>query len=276
MIELPLDKYDLLIEPLKSVTINNLFARFVVEKHISGKVFVDNIQNPSTFYVLHPYGISLLFGDCHNQEFNREFSNYALHANKVRTKFEWLQTFPREWDSVIGDLFNDKLVKQAENTKGLEQGIIELNTRVNFKFNKDKYLQTDRNFDNEHYSIVQTGFDEYTGMTGNVIPQYFWNNSNDFINRGMGFTLKENGEIAATAYSAFVLDDKLEIGIETVEQYRGKGYAEKVCVKLIDYCLEKNLEPIWSCKLENQASFRLAQKLGFEPTIMIPFYRLSK
>ena len=113
-------------------------------------------------------------------------------------------------------------------------------------------------------------------MMGSVVPQFFWNNADDFITDGIGYSLIEKDKIAATAYSAFVHGDKLEIGIETVEQFRGKGYAEKVCAKLIDYCLERNIEPIWSCKFENQASFKLAQKLGFEPTIMIPFYRLSK
>jgi RimJ/RimL family protein N-acetyltransferase len=276
MVELTPDKYNLLIEPLKKVTINHLFARSVVEKHVTGKVFVDSIQNPKTFYVIHPYGISLLFGDFNNPGFNNNFYNYALNKYNFRTTFEWLQTFPRDWDSVISDLLKNKLIKQADNAGGLEQGIVELNTRVNFKFNKDKYFQTNHDFDNQDYSIIQTGFDEFAGMIGSVIPQYFWNNANDFINNGVGFSLIDNGAIASTAYSAFVHDDKLEIGIETVEQYRGKGYAEKTCAKLIDYCIKRNLDPVWACKLENQPSFKLAQKLGFEPTIMIPFYRLSK
>lgn len=275
MIELPLDKYDLVIEPLKKVTINNLFARSVVEEHVSGKILVDCILNPRTFYIIHPYGMSLLFGDFNNQEFNRHFFDYALNKNDLRTKFEWLQTFPREWDKTISELFGDKLIAQVENTNRLERGIIELNTRVNFKFNKDKYKQNYRDSESEDDSIVQTRFEHFSEMTGNVIPQHFWDNANDFMENGMGYTLITFGAIAATAYSAFVHDDKLEIGIETVEQYRGKGYAEKTCVKLIDYCLENRLEPVWSCRLENQASFKLAQKLGFEPTLMIPFYRLS-
>jgi hypothetical protein len=276
MIELAPDRYKLLVEPLKKVTINNLFARSVVEKHVTGRVFVDNIQNPKIFYVIHPYGISLLFGDFSNPDFNNDFIDYALNKSNFRIRFEWLQTYPRDWDSVICDLLKNKLIKQSDNTKSLEKGIVELNTRVNFKFSKDKYFQTNRNLGNQNYLIIQTGFDEFAGMIGSVIPQYFWNNANDFIKNGVGFSLIDNGSIASTAYSAFVHDDKLEIGIETVEQYRGKGYAEKTCARLIDYCIKRNLEPIWSCKLENQPSFKLAQKLGFEPTIMIPFYRLSK
>jgi GNAT superfamily N-acetyltransferase len=275
MIELPIDKYDLLIEPLKKVTINQLFARSVIEKHVRGKVFVDQIQHPQVFYVIHPYGISLLFGDFSNRDFNSAFCDYALNRNRDRNRFEWAQTFPREWDGILSTLLGEKLIKQKDNIQGLERGIVELNTRVNFRFNIDRYLQADRGTTPDKSAIVQTGFDQFEAMTGSVIPQYFWNNADDFMARGIGFTLMDSGVTASTSYSAFVHDNKLEIGIETVERFRGKGYAEKTCVRLIEYCLEKNLEPVWSCRLENQASFKLALKLGFEPTIRIPFYRLS-
>ena len=35
--------YNKVVEPLKLVTINKLFAQAVIEKKIKGKVFVDNI-----------------------------------------------------------------------------------------------------------------------------------------------------------------------------------------------------------------------------------------
>ena len=276
MIQLPIEKYNLLIEPLKMVTINNLFASSVIERHVTGKVFVDKIDIPKTFYIIHPYGISLLFGDYTNHDFNREFCDYALNIEKNRSKFEWMQASPREWDRVLKDLLGDKLIKESENIDKIESGIVEMNTRVNFKFNKDKYLNAKMGYVQSDDLIVRTGFKEFIGMTGSVIPQYFWDNADDFVKNGVGFSLICNGQIASTAYSAFVLEDKLEIGIETVEKYRGHGFAEKSCSRLIEYCLERNLEPIWSCRLENMASYQLAQKLGFEPTIMIPFHRLSK
>ncbi len=275
MIELPANSYHLLTGPINTITINNLFARFVIEKNVSGKIFVDNIRAPEIFYLIHPYGMSLLFGRSDNDSFNKEFCRYMLNTNNSRVGFEWMQTFPREWDSVLSTLLGSKLVKQSENSEGKQQGIVELNTRVNFRFNVKKYLQTARNYESKEYKIIRTGLNEFAGVAGRVIPQRFWDNADNFLGKGIGFTLLDNGKIASTAYSAFSLGDKLEIGIETVDQFRGKGYAEIVCARLIDYCLEKNLEPIWSCRLENQASYNLAFKLGFEPTVMIPFYRLS-
>ncbi|MFA7302082.1 MAG: GNAT family N-acetyltransferase, partial [Candidatus Shapirobacteria bacterium] len=77
-----LDKifYERLTNHLKQVRINNLFARSVIEKKISGQVYVDNFENPKTFYVVHPYGMSLLFGDSQNTDFNNKFLNYSLNT----------------------------------------------------------------------------------------------------------------------------------------------------------------------------------------------------
>jgi RimJ/RimL family protein N-acetyltransferase len=136
-------------------------------------------------------------------------------------------------------------------------------------------LQVDKRPVSDGDLIEKTDDLHFEQMPGSVIPLKFWDSAKDFKQKGKGFTLLHNGEIASTAYSAFVHEDKLEIGIETVEKYRGYGFAELTCCKLIDYCLEMDLIPVWSCRFENTASYKLAQKLGFEPTLMIPFYRLS-
>jgi hypothetical protein len=54
------------------------------------------------------------------------------------------------------------------------------------------------------------------------------------------------------------------------------GFAEYTCSALIDYCIENNYEPVWACHLENIGSYKLAQKIGFTPSALIPYYRLSK
>lgn len=112
-------------------------------------------------------------------------------------------------------------------------------------------------------------------MQGSVIPKYFWRNEDQFQNKGIGFSLIYDGEVASTAFSSCRFENQLEIGIETLEKYRGKGFALYVCSVLINYCIENGLEPIWACRMENIASYQLAHKLGFIPTHSIPYYRLS-
>lgn len=276
MILLEKERYDKLIKPLTEVRINHLFARSVIEKCVSGKVYVDNINDPKTFYVVHPYGVSLLFGNCQNNDFNIDFRDYALNHYKVRDKHEWLQAFPGDWDTVLNALFEGCILKSADNTDNRENEIIELNTRVNFKFNLAKYLEFKEKNIVEELKIVRTDKQIFQGMKGSVIPLYFWDSATDFYENGVGFSLFHEDKLASTAYSAFILGDKLEIGIETVAEFRGKRFAQYTCSSLIDYCINNHYEPIWSCKLENTGSYQLAQKLGFVPTAEIPFYRLSK
>lgn len=270
------EDYNKLTEPFKKVTINNLFARSVIEHKVSGKIFVDNPDSPKTYYVVHPYGMTLLFGESNNVEFNNSFRNYALNINHVRDKHEWMQAFPNNWDNVLNELFNDCLIKSAENKTKKETGIIELNTRVNFKFGHDKYLNFKKTNLAPEIKIVRTDRQIFRDMKGSVVPFYFWDSEDDFLNNGVGFSLFYNGKLASTAYSSYIHDDKFELGIETVEEFRGKGFAEYTCSAIIEYCLENNYEPIWSCRLENIGSYKLAQKIGFIPSAEIPYYRLSK
>jgi len=275
MIELEKEKYSILLEPLKKVKINALFARSVIEKKVLGKVFVDNDIEPTTFYIVHPYGMTLLFGNSSNEEFNKQFADYALNINGVRNSYEWMQAFPQTWDRKLKDLFGDKLIKSGDNLNNDNSGIIELNTRINFKFNLGKYLSFKKEYIKEKLEIVRTDDTIFKEMKGSVVPYNFWNSADDFHKNGVGFSLFHKGKLATTAYSAFLFDNELELGMETIPEFRGKGFALYVCSALIDYCIENNYEPIWACKYENIPSYKLALKLGFEPNISLPYYRLN-
>jgi hypothetical protein len=269
MISLDKNDFHKVMEPLKTVTVNNLFARSVVEKRVSGKIYVDNTENPKTFYVIHPYGMTLLFGNCSNIEFNNKFKNYALNVNNIRGKNEWMQVFPDEWNNVLPKLFGDSLVKSEDNNE--RKDVIVLDKRVNFMFSQEKFLQREK-YINSFIKIIRTDDKIFDNMHGLVVPKYFWDNKEDFMKNGVGFSLFYNSELASTAYSSYIHDNKLELGIETIEKFRKMGLAEIVCGALIEYCIENSYEPIWSCRLSNIGSYKLAEKLGFEPILNTPYY----
>jgi hypothetical protein len=274
MILLEKGDYYKAINHLKKLTINNLFARAVIEDQVDGVVYVDNTSQPNTFYVSHPYGMSLLFGDTDKEEFNLQLIDYILNTSNKRQRVEWLQVFPDAWNNKFKKFFDGKIIQSADSSKYAGNVMIEQNTRVNFRFNAGTYLALKNELKNDS-GIVRTDKAMYENMPGSVIPRYFWKDAQQFLNRGIGFSLLHEGEVASTAFSAFIFDNMLEIGIETAKEQVGKGFALQTCSALIDYCMENKLEPIWGCKLENQGSFKLAQKLGFEPTLYIPFYKLN-
>ncbi len=275
MISLQKDQYSKLLEPIKSITNNNLFARAVAERVVEGEIFVDNVENPKSFYLLHLYGMSLLFGDSKNEAFNLAFKKYALNENRSRKIIEWMQVFPADWDAVLQDLLSDNLV--SPSSESTSSHAIEQNVRVNFKFNEEIFLRG--KLANEKsdpaVEILRTDREAFEKMTGTVVPLNFWNDAEDFINKGVAFSLYYDGKLASTAFSAYLHDDKLELGIETYDEFKGKGLAYKACSALIEYCIENGFEPVWACKRDNVGSYQLAQKLGFENVKEISYYRLG-
>lgn len=56
-----------------------------------------------------------------------------------------------------------------------------------------------------------------------------------------------------------------EIGINTLEEYRKKGYAADACIACINEIIKNGKCPLWSTAKSNTASQRLAERIGFVP-----------
>ena len=229
MILLDKKEYYKVSEPLQQVEINHLFADAVVLGHINGRIYVDNTLKPEVFYVEHPYGMSLLFGRTTNESFNKWLIQHTLNTHQIRNRFEWLQVFPNAWNELITTEWANHLIKQKDNDAGIHDDKIEENTRVNFKFNKAKYLEFKSKHSGDNVPVSPTDKEMFENMQGSVVPARFWNNANDFHEKAVAFSVMEDSTVACTAFSAFVIGNQLEIGIETSDNYRGKGYAAITC-----------------------------------------------
>lgn len=275
MILLPENNYAMVQQSLRSVPINTFFARAVAEGKMAGRIYVNDLQQPETFYIAHSYGMSLLFGRHDNADFNSAFRDYVFKLKAAQDRVEWMQAWPGDWDNVLPDLFGERMIRSKDNAQQ-DVSKVELNTRVNFKFNAEKFRANNVVAMEEAYTVARTDRRLFERMKGSVVPVYFWKSAEDFYTSGAGYSVLCNGEPAAAAFAAFIFDRCLEIGIETVPEFRGKGLAFHACAALIDHCLREGYEPVWACRLENTASYKLAQKLGFEVTQLIPYYKLGK
>lgn len=278
MLLLKENKYPMVLPHLKKVNFNYMFAKSVLDLDVEGKVYADSLTEPKSFYILHSYGMSLLFGAENNNTFNEKLCNYLLNKEKKRTMAEWLQMHPYSWNTKLEQLIGADILKKKDlNTfivgTSTSKKIIE-NTRVNFEFKKERYFLFRKNIDMTLYKIVRTDIELFNEMHGSVVPKSFWRNAEQFVKQGVGFSLLLENKLASTAYSAFIHGNQIEIGIETASEFQGKGLATITCCAIIDHCLSLNKEPVWSCRLENAASFKLAQKLGFEPVEYRPYYEI--
>ncbi len=276
MTELKPENFNKVDSLLKDAPFNIIFAKVVVSGKAEGRVFVDNGENPSVCLVVHKYGISFLSGNCRNEIFNQELISFMKNDQVNNYSARWLIAHPADWENKLALLLGVSLKKIADidekSLQELKKDHIIKTSRVNFKFNQDLFklnLTIPGGFKLKRIDPLL-----YDAMSGSIIPQYFWNSKKEFLNKGIGFALTNNDRIISACFSSFILDSKLEFGIETAEGFRGKGYGVYPAAALAEHCIFKKLEPVWACRNENTGSVKLAKKLGFTPQSVLPYYIL--
>jgi len=270
MIELPSSRYALLLPSLQAVPINHLFARSVLERQVDGRVWVDAPGSPGVHHVLHPYGMSLVWGSLAGANSDALANHFC--QGRYRTCDEWLQVDPR-WKTLSLERLLGIGIPRPEETP--EEAHVQRYTRVNFKFDRAAFeahgacppISGD-------FRLRPMTVDEFTLPDISVSPHHFWRDADQFLSHGGGWCVEQDGEICAIAFSCFRHDAMLEIGIETKVQYRGRGLAGVAAAAIIAQCLATGLEPVWSCRKENVTSLSLATRMGFTPTLELPYYRL--
>lgn len=275
-------QYEKILEKLNEIPFNTLFARAVLESKVPGRVFVDNIHDSKSFYIAHSYGMSLLFGDSENDDFNASLSDFILNINCHRLKQEWLQVYPEKWNEKLKEILDYKILDYSKTEKKYTQTEIDMIIekskksqviqwrRVNFKYkvlNKTIGAQTE-------YNIKLIDSDTYDRIEGSVIPSNFWNSKELFLSKGIGYVLMKGNDIVSIAFSSCISENQLEIGVETSKDYRGMGFTKYVCEAMLNYCKANKYMPIWACRKENIGSYKLAKSLGFEECATIPYYEL--
>lgn len=278
------DKYEKILDQLYEIPYNTLFARAVLESKVSGRVFVDNKDEPKTVFIAHPYGMSLLFGDTENLEFNSSLADYILNINGERHKYEWLQVYPENWNDKLKEMLNEKIIDYSKISDEYSQKELDMFIEKSRKSHVIKWRRVNFEYKSSNkiiniespYSIKLIDSDIYDKIEGAVIPKYFWNSKEDFLSNGIGYALIKGNDIVSIAFSSVKTKNELEIGVETSENCRGMGFAKHVCRKLLSYCQKNQYSPAWACKKENLGSYKLAKSLGFEESLILPYYELIK
>jgi RimJ/RimL family protein N-acetyltransferase len=93
--------------------------------------------------------------------------------------------------------------------------------------------------------------------------EFYCGSLDNFLANGIGTCLMRGDDIIVEAYASSLGGGRAEIGAVTRAAYRGQGYAPIACAYLIEACEERGCQPNWSCDIDNEASIRVARKLGF-------------
>ena len=75
------------------------------------------------------------------------------------------------------------------------------------------------------YSTERIDRDLIGRLDGTITPLFSWN-ADSFLKNGFGYAVICENTHVSWAFSAAVSNDEVDIGVETVEKYRGKGLAK--------------------------------------------------
>jgi RimJ/RimL family protein N-acetyltransferase len=92
----------------------------------------------------------------------------------------------------------------------------------------------------------------------------FWETQEDFYNKGYGYAAIEGSEIIGVCYSSFVTKKVHAIGIETLPQHQKRGVGTCLASLVVKEIAQNGYSSYWDCSQSNEASRKLALRLGFQ------------
>ena len=242
------------VEAVKKTSLDRVYPLSIAEGRQSGEIFADRAENPRCYLFWHACGFGFLAGEP-NQTF--------LHKIAMR-----IQNPP-------ANEHNGRLALETENNTALETFFhayptIEKKEQYQFKF-----AGTSPSPSLSDIEIVPIDAENYKLLAGRITPPFSWDSESQFLQNGFGFCIFHAGMFAACAFSASISRDYVDIGVETAEAFRGKGYGKRVVYRMIAEILRRGQIPLWQCSTQNKISERLAYSAGFVLQEKHPLYVAS-
>jgi GNAT superfamily N-acetyltransferase len=214
----------------------------VLKGNHTGKALVDDIQNPSQGVVRTDAALTY-FSPQTNQDFLGKAVEQFRKSGEV-----WL-VWPDKTTLELPIVEDAEIINRVEffGIKPGSNDLLNLRNRLPVDF----IIQT---IDAEMLQHCEWGEEMafYSGSPDN------------FLKHGIGLCMLHDKEIITEAYASSLGKVRAEIGAITREAHRGQGYAPIASAHLIALVEERGFEPYWSCDADNNASVRVAQKLGFQ------------
>lgn len=209
-----------------------------------GTVWVDDLENPTVAQVL--VGMWVFYaGDSNAKAAEELLHNIPEEALVIVNTDKWKNRIETIYDGRIKKFQRYAFKKNAEylDYEHLQSFLSTIPEGYELK-------KVDASI--AHASSFQNLSEGFTGQFESI---------DDFIKKGIGYCILENGQVVCGATSYTIYDEGIEIEVCTHPDHRRKGLATIVCAALILYCLDRGKYPNWDAA--NLNSVALAQKLGY-------------
>lgn len=93
-----------------------------------------------------------------------------------------------------------------------------------------------------------------------------WPGVEDFRRAGFGFVAHDAEKIVCWCTAEYLSTDSCGIGIETVPEFRGHGFATAAATAIVRHCADRAITPHWDAWASNVPSIAVAEKIGLHKT----------
>ncbi len=217
-----------------------------------GIIYVDNHKAPAQVYVEHHFGFAQLFG---------ESLPSSIFLNKLETYLLVKRNFHSGKVRLYSPITPDFLLKSRKE--------VSISERQRFHLDQQLFLDQKKDIPYSDVKDIQLLSVEKKDVTlierkFNVINR-FWRNQDDFLKKAGAYMVIYQKKPAAICYSAATVAGCAEIDVLSLTPYRKIGLASYAITNFIKKCNNFNIQPLWDCYTNNEASMMLANSLGFVP-----------
>lgn len=256
MLKIRKELYSAFIELAAANKCNTVYPMSVAEEVQEGDIYADSTDRPTYALFWHVSGFAYLTGKPEKEELE---AIYALMKNADGKN-------PRRFVLELKDEETASFFRQKAD--------VEMHKRYRFRLKK---TEAEGSLDSSipaGYELKEVDGKLLKQISGRIVPSLFWSSEEEFLEKGKGYCLVKDGEVAAVAFSAAVSSKQVDIGIETKEAHRRKGLAAVAAQQMVSYVRSIGKEPVWDCDQTNTGSKATAEKVGFEVMAEHAYYKV--
>jgi len=248
VIELTADHFDraMPLVPANREAGHMAFVHSVLTGSMPGRAFVDSARAPRSAMVLNDSGFHFAIGDA-PADLGAEALRPVVEA--VSGEYGTLWATTAAWRAALGPL------------------LVERGTRKEFHAPEGPLPRAPVLPKGYRVVVIDEAIAAKFGGGTDPWVIRIWGGAERFVEQCFGFAIMD-GDTLASFCTACALGGppgavEAEIEIGTDPRYRQRSLATRVALAFMTECRARGLVPAWTCQSTNEASDRLARRLGF-------------
>lgn len=218
----------------------------VITGNAPGEIYVDNEDLPTSTLIVTPE-CTVIAGAADNHEFNKSVKDTLDFYDQVTCDNEAFE------DNI------DEIHKNASIRK-YKRRCYKLDALKYNNFAED----LDKDYTLEYVTVDMLDKVDYENFD-EVKEWFHFSDLSKFKDYCLGSYIRKGNKLVSWCLVDCIVDDKIEIGITTDEDFRRKGLGAIVTAATVNCCLSKGIKEIgWHCVDSNVGSYSVAEKVGFK------------